>query len=61
MPEGEDWVMKPIIEGCCKYESLINGELTLADFARMNLALEVKWENERRRSKKESEEDGSRW
>jgi len=48
MPENEDWVMRPAIEGVCKYESLIDGTLSLLDVARMNDALDVKWENERR-------------
>lgn len=40
--------MAPVLEGMCKYESLIDGTLSLLDVARMNEALEVKWENERR-------------
>ncbi len=48
MPDNEDWVMRPAIEGVCKYESLIDGTLGLLDVARMNDALDVKWENERR-------------
>lgn len=40
--------MRPVLEGCCKYESLIDGTLDLRDIARMNEALDVKYENEER-------------
>ncbi|CAB4149529.1 hypothetical protein UFOVP558_6 [uncultured Caudovirales phage] len=46
MHESEDWIMRPVIEGMCLYESLIDGRLDLEDMARMNEALEVKSENE---------------
>jgi hypothetical protein len=48
MEGGEDWIMRPAIEGVCSYESLRNGTLDLEDVARMNAALDVKAENERR-------------
>jgi hypothetical protein len=48
MNDEEDWVMRPVLEGMCKYESLIDGTLSLVDVARMNEALEVKDENEAR-------------
>lgn len=48
MGENEDWVMRPVIEGLCKYESLIDCKIDLADIARMNEALDVKYENEAR-------------
>jgi hypothetical protein len=48
METGEDWLMRPVLEGLCKYESLLDGTLDLADIARMNDALNVKQENERR-------------
>jgi hypothetical protein len=51
MEDGEDWVMRPAVEGVCRYESLKNGELDLEDIARMNAALDVKAENERLRRK----------
>lgn len=47
--------MRPAIEGVCKYESLIDCTLDLGDVARMNAALDVKFENERRRAKKDEE------
>lgn len=48
MADGEDWLMRPVVEGMCLYESLKNGALDLEDVARMNAALDVKAENERR-------------
>lgn len=48
MDEGEDWIMRPAIEGVCKYESLRDCTLDLEDVARMNAALDVKAENEKR-------------
>lgn len=48
MPEDEDWVMRPALKGICKYESLIDGTLTLEDVARMNDALDAEAENEER-------------
>ena len=58
MADGEDWLMRPVIEGVCKYESLLDGTLDLVDIDRMNVALEVKIENERSyRKATEVEED----
>lgn len=48
MENGEDWLMRPAVEGICNYESLKNGTLDLEDVARMNAALDVKAENEKR-------------
>jgi hypothetical protein len=59
MPNGEDWIMRPVLEGCIKYESLIDGSLDLGDIARINAALEVKWKNEATRAKLREAEDGS--
>ena len=38
--------MRPCIKGMCKFESLKNGELDLADIALMNDALDVVADNE---------------
>jgi hypothetical protein len=46
--EHEDWVMRPVLAGLCKYESLLNGTIHIEDILRMNDALDVKDENERR-------------
>lgn len=55
MSNGEDWIMRPVLEGCCKYESLLDCSLTLEDFARLNGALDVKYENEYRYRKAHEE------
>lgn len=48
MGDKEDWVMRPVLEGMCKYESLKDGTLDLEDVARMNEMLDVRAENEER-------------
>lgn len=48
MPGGEDWLLRPVVKGMCRYESLKDGTLDLADVAAMNDALDVQAENERR-------------
>ena len=48
MGSKEDWLMRPVLEGLCRYESLTDGTLDLFDIARMNDALDVRSENERR-------------
>ncbi len=48
MGDDEDWLMAPVLEGMCKYESLRDGTLDLEDLAKMNDALAVRAENERR-------------
>ena len=48
MNDEEDWVMRPAIEGVCRYESLVDGTLDLYDVARMNEALDVRNENQAR-------------
>lgn len=48
LPENEDWLYRPVVEGLCKYESLKDGTLDLEDIAKMNDALDVKYENEAR-------------
>lgn len=48
MPDGEDWILRPVIEGMCKYESLLDGTLGLSDIARLNNAITVRDENQRR-------------
>jgi len=40
--------LRPVLRGMCRYESLINGALDLADVALMNDALDVQDENEER-------------
>jgi len=48
MTDGEDWLLRPVIAGCCRYESLVDGTLSLEDVMLMNEALDVQTENERR-------------
>jgi len=46
LPNGEDWLLAPVIAGMCKYESLKDGTVDLADIALMNDALAVRADNE---------------
>ena len=48
MPDGEDWVMRPVMRGMCRFESLKDCTLTLGDLKMMNDALDVQDENEAR-------------
>lgn len=48
LPGGEDWLLRPVVKGLCRYESLKDGTLDLCDIALMNDALAAKEENERR-------------
>lgn len=40
--------MRPVLRGLCRYEGIKDGSLALEDLARMNDALDVQEENERR-------------
>jgi hypothetical protein len=44
--------LRPVLEGCCKYESLLDGTLSLEDVKKMNDALDVKFENQARMQEK---------
>lgn len=55
MNSDEDWLMRPVIEGLCKYESLLDCTIGIEDISRMNDALDVKAENERRYRKANDE------
>lgn len=46
MPTGEDWLLRPVGRGMCRYESLIDGTLTIDDVATMNEYLDATDENE---------------
>ena len=48
LPGGEDWLLKPVCRGLCRYESLVDGTLDLEDVALMNDAITVEDENTRR-------------
>lgn len=45
------WIMRPVVRGLCKFESLKDGTLDLSDVALMNDALDVQDENELRYNK----------
>lgn len=45
MLQGEDWLLRPVLAGMCKYESLKDYTLDLVDIAIMNEALDVRSEN----------------
>jgi hypothetical protein len=47
MKSHEDWLLRPVLRGLCRYESLIDGQLCLIDFVKMNEALDVEAENQR--------------
>ncbi|WP_176704127.1 DUF6889 family protein [Burkholderia singularis] len=58
MPDGEDWLLAPVHAQMCRYESLIDGTLGLADIALMNDFLAVRADNEaamRRKLRKEND------
>jgi hypothetical protein len=48
MVSGEDWLLRPVLAGMCRYESLKDGTLDLEDVARMNDCLEVQDANQAR-------------
>ncbi|HET6804875.1 MAG TPA: hypothetical protein VFH59_05460 [Frateuria sp.] len=47
LPGGEDWLLRPVVRGLCRYESLKDGTLDLEDIALMNDTLDVVAINER--------------
>lgn len=51
MTSSEDWLFRPVLRGLCKYESLKDGTITLLDIAKMNEALDVEGENQRRNAR----------
>jgi hypothetical protein len=48
MADEDDWLLRPVLEGMCRYESLKDGTLDLEDISKMNEALDVRIENENR-------------
>ena len=48
MSDSTDWLMRPVLYKMALYSELKDGTLTLNDVARMNEAIDVKNENERR-------------
>ena len=45
LADGRMFLMQPVLRGMCKYESIKDGTLDLADFALMNDAIAVETEN----------------
>lgn len=43
--EHIDYVMRPVLRGMCKYESTIDGTLSIADIALLNAAIDAYDEN----------------
>jgi len=41
MPDGTDWLMVPVMQNVCRYESLVDGTLDLVDIARLHDAISV--------------------
>jgi len=48
MTTGEDWLLRPVLAGMCRFESLVDGTLSLENIACMNDALNVQQENQSR-------------
>lgn len=48
MMAQEDWLLRPVLNKLCLYESLIDGTLDLNDVALLNEALDVEAENQYR-------------
>lgn len=48
MIEGEDWLMRPVLRGLIKGESLIDGSVDLEFVAVLNEAIDVEDENRAR-------------
>lgn len=48
LPDGMDFLMRPVIRGMCRYESVVDGTLGLEDFAAMNEAVDAQDENAHR-------------
>ena len=46
--DGIEWLFRPVEHGFCRYESLIDGTLDLADVADMNEAIDLVVENQNR-------------
>lgn len=48
------YLMRPVLSGCIRYESLTDGTLCLADIALINAALACDAENRRRINERDS-------
>ena len=48
MSTQEGWLLRPVRAGLCRFESLVDGTLSLCDVADLNEFLDVEAENDRR-------------
>lgn len=48
LSDGEGFLLRPVMRNMCRYESLKNGAVDLADIACMNEAIDVDDENRMR-------------
>jgi len=48
---SEDWLLRPVLRGLCKYESLKDGTLDLNDVSLLNELMDVEAENDYRMRK----------
>ncbi|TWA78024.1 hypothetical protein FBZ85_106184 [Azospirillum brasilense] len=46
LPGRRGWLLRPVSEGWCRYESLKDGTLDLADIAEMNDCIDARIEND---------------
>ncbi|MBK3400048.1 DUF6889 family protein [Methylobacterium ajmalii] len=60
LPDGLSWLLTPVRRGMCRYESLLDGTLSLADIALMNDLIQAEGENESRAYKAAEEDRASR-
>lgn len=59
LPSGRSWLMRPVERGMCRFESLKDGTLDLADLALMNETLAVAAENESRARRAARQAEGN--
>ncbi|WP_158810468.1 phage tail assembly chaperone [Beijerinckia sp. L45] len=51
MPNGENWLWRPVLRGMCKAESLLDGTLHIEHIAKFNDAIDCEEENQARMRK----------
>ncbi|MDV2876279.1 DUF6889 family protein [Phytobacter diazotrophicus] len=55
MPDGEDFLRRPVQAGYIRYNALLDGSVDLADIARMNDWIDIKADNDARIERWENE------
>ncbi|WP_322067999.1 DUF6889 family protein [Burkholderia cenocepacia] len=58
LPGGEDWLLAPVHAQMCRFESLKDGTLDLADVALMNDSLAVRADNEAAARRRQERKNG---